>query len=229
MFLEPNGLTQERIFQYNQKLKFETKFWYRLAVIAVIMVIIGFCMAYVSTPTESNAISEDTLKFTVMKLRKQFPSLQQQLLKKIKAAFLRLKTHDEPFVFLLLHDDKNKKTTDCLASYASSVAKQNIFTNTSKSLWMNASEWVQYSDPDDLDLFYEKVTNILLRPKTSFYNLWGGGCPTFFNLQARFEIYIYAASRMYWFILIKYIIDVLYYTLLSLITNQFISIKYSKI
>lgn len=171
MFLEPNGLTREKTFQYNRKLKFETKFWYRLAVVAVIMIIVGICTAYFSTPNESNAISDDTLKFTVMKLKKQFPSLQQQLLKKINAAFLRLKTYDEPFVFLLLHDDKNKKTTDCLASFTSSVAKQNIFTNTTKSLWMNASEWVQYSNPDDLDLFYEKVTNNTLRLKTKFYHL----------------------------------------------------------
>jgi len=100
------------------------------------------------------------LKFTITKLKDQFPSLRVDLLKKIVSAFKRLKTPGEPFVFLLLHDDTNKKTTDCLASYTSVVAKQNIFTNTSKSLWMNASEWAHYSDHDGQNLIHEKVSAI---------------------------------------------------------------------
>lgn len=112
-----------------------------------------------SLRVKDNSVSEDKLKFTITRLKNQFPSLQHSILKKISGAFIRLKTPGEPFVFLLLHDDTNKKTTDCLASYTSILAKQHIFTNTTKSLWMNASEWTEYSEHDSMhhDLIYEKV------------------------------------------------------------------------
>lgn len=115
-------------------------------------------------------MSEDSLKDTLMKLKNQFPSLQNtSLLKKMNGAFLRLKTPGEPFVFLLLHDDANKKTTDCLASYTSIVAKEKIFTNTTKSLWMNASEWTQYSDQENQDLLHEKVTYLNCTSKKQYF------------------------------------------------------------
>lgn len=105
-------------------------------------------------------ISEDELKFTITKLKDKFPTLQRGLLKKIGGALTRLKSPGEPFVLLLLHDDTNKKTTDCLASYTSIVAKQNIFNDTPKSLWMDASEWAQYSTQDVQEILHEKVLKL---------------------------------------------------------------------
>lgn len=102
-------------------------------------------------------ITTTTLKFTLERLNEQFPSLKKSFVKKVNGALLRLKMPGEPFIFLLLHDDSNKKATDCLASYISLIAKENMFTKTVKSLWMNASEWVQYSSPSDLDLLHNKV------------------------------------------------------------------------
>lgn len=121
--------------------------------------ILAFSLPFLYTRymTNKSVISEDKLKSIILKLKDQFPSLQRGLLKKINGAFSRLKSPGEPFVLLLLHDDSNKKTTDCLASYTSIIAKENIFTNTSDSLWMNASEWSQYSDQDDQNLLNEKV------------------------------------------------------------------------
>lgn len=103
------------------------------------------------------AITATTLKSTLERLSYQFPSLKKSFLKKVNGAFLRLKTPGEPFIFLLLHDDSNKKSTDCLASYTSYIAKKNIFTKTVKSLWMDASEWIQYSNSSDKDLLHHKV------------------------------------------------------------------------
>lgn len=133
------------------------KYWYHVAIISLVMIIIGLVVSYLFAASPNNQVSDDKLKTTIAKLKDQFPSLQHNLLKKISGAFLRLKTPGEPFVFLFLHDDNNKRTTDCLALYTSILAKQNIFTNTSKSLWMNASEWAQYSHQDNPDLLYEKV------------------------------------------------------------------------
>jgi len=140
-----------------KELKSKWQYWNRVAIISLAMIIVGLFVSYLFTSSVTNPVSDDKLKSTIVKLKDQFPSLQHNLLKKIGGAFLRLKTPGEPFVFLLLHDDENKKTTDCLASYTSIIAKQNIFTNTSKSLWMNASEWTQYSEQDNPDLLYEKV------------------------------------------------------------------------
>lgn len=117
---------------------------------------------------DMSVISEEKLLSTFSKLKDQFPSLQRGLLKKISGAFSRLKSPGEPFVLLLLHDDTNKKNTDCLASYTSIIAKQNIFTDTPKSLWMNASEWSQYSDRDDQNLLNEKVLKYF-----HLFLLWG--------------------------------------------------------
>lgn len=105
----------------------------------------------------SNNPAITTLNPTLERINNQFPSLNKKFLKKVKGGLLRLKEPGEPFVFMLLHDDSNKKATDCLASYTSSIAKKNIFTKTIKSLWMNASEWVPYSSSSDLDLLHNKV------------------------------------------------------------------------
>lgn len=102
------------------------------------------------------SLSENTLKSIVTNLKVKFPS-QQSILKKMNGAFLRLKSPGEPFIFLLLHDDTNKMTTDCLALSLSIEAKQNIFTSTAKSLWMNGSEWTQFSAHDRV-ILDEKVT-----------------------------------------------------------------------
>lgn len=126
----------------------------------ILPILLGFCLGglhqYYNGSTSVD-LNEDKLKVTVTKLKDHFPSLRKGLLKKINGAFIRLRTPGEPFVLLLLHDDTNKKTTDCLASYTSILAKQNIFTNTTKSLWMNASEWAPYTDNDNQDLLNEKV------------------------------------------------------------------------
>lgn len=131
----------------------------------LLMVFVSFLLGFVfnldffkSSDDIVNDVSEAKLAITFKRLKDQFPSLHVSLLKKIGSAFKRLKTPGEPFIFLLLHDDTNKKTTDCLASYTSIVTKQNIFTNTTKSLWMNASEWSHYSDRVNQDLIYKKVT-----------------------------------------------------------------------
>lgn len=118
--------------------------------------------------TNKNDLSKEKLMFTMMSLKNHFPSLQQSMIKKLGGAFTRLQTPGEPIVFMLLHNDANKQTTDCLASYASVSAKKYIFTNSTQGLWMNGSEWTSYSDRDDEDLFYEKVyININIMQKKS--------------------------------------------------------------
>lgn len=114
------------------------------------------------------SVNEDKLLITI---NNKFPSLQQSVLKKMNGAFKRLKTPGEPFVFLFLHDDTNKKTTDCLASYTSILVKQNIFTRTTKSLWMNASEWTEYSENDlvERDLINEKVYVLCINFKFKYF------------------------------------------------------------
>lgn len=107
--------------------------------------------------SNSNGLSKDKLITTMMSLKNHFPSLQQGMIKKLGSAFSRLQTPGEPIVFMLLHNDANKQTTDCLASYASISAKQHIFTNSVHSLWINGSEWTSYSKRDHEDLFYEKL------------------------------------------------------------------------
>lgn len=108
-------------------------------------------------------VNIDKLKSTIKGVQEQFPSLQPSLLKKMDSGFFRLKSPGEPFVLMLLHDNTNKQTTDCLASYTSFAAKQNIFTNTMESLWLNGSEWSQYSDNvDNKNLLYDKVIKYLL-------------------------------------------------------------------
>jgi len=143
----------------------------------LLVVLISLLLGYIfrlnyfkSSSDNTNDLSESKLAFTMTRLKNQFPSLHVSLLKKIGGAFKRLKTPGEPFVFLLLHDDTNKKTTDCLASYTSIVAKQNIFTNTTRSLWMNGSEWIHYSDHDDQGLIQEKVICVI------GYSHWRGTC-----------------------------------------------------
>lgn len=138
------------------------KYSYWLLIMLTMILAFSLPFLYTQIMTYKNygnksMISEEKLISIISKLKEQFPSLQRSLLKKINGAFLRLKSPGEPFVLLLLHDDSNKKTTDCLASYTSIIAKQNIFTDTPKSLWMNASEWSQYSDQDDQNLLNEKV------------------------------------------------------------------------
>lgn len=112
---------------------------------------------YAITGTNTNGLSEDKLKSTMMSLKNHFPSLQQSMIKKLGGAFSRLRSPGEPIVFMLLHNDANKQTTDCLASYASISAKQHIFTNSKDGLWLNGSEWTSYSDIDSEDLLYEKL------------------------------------------------------------------------
>lgn len=107
-----------------------------------------------------NTSNIDNLKSTMRSLKNEIPSLQQSILNKLGGALLRLEKPGEPIVFMLLHDDTNKKTTDCLVSHASHMAKKYIFTNSKKSLWMNGSEWTSYSDFDHEDLLYKKVYNI---------------------------------------------------------------------
>lgn len=136
------------------------RYFNKTVFIVLLLILEGYCFGrnyYVRSTTTSVHLNEDKLKITFTKIRDHFPSLKKGLLKKINGAFTRLKTPGEPFVLLLLLDDTNKRTTDCLASYTSILAKQNIFTDTSKSLWMNASEWAPYTDNDNLDLLYEKV------------------------------------------------------------------------
>lgn len=102
-------------------------------------------------------LNSENISSMVNDIKDKLPSIEQGLLKKLKSGLSRLKTPGEPFIFLLLHDDANKKTTDCLVSRTSILAKQYIFTNTAKSLWINASDWTSYSDHDNEDLLYEKV------------------------------------------------------------------------
>lgn len=106
--------------------------------------------------TVGTNLNNANLKSTINDIMDKLPSLEQGLLKKLKSAFSRLKTPGEPFVFLLLHDDTNKNTTDCLALHTSIMAKKRIFTNTMKSLWINASDWSSYSD-HETDNLYKKV------------------------------------------------------------------------
>lgn len=107
--------------------------------------------------SNTNGLSEDKLKYTMTSLKNHFPLLQKSMIKKLGGALARLQIPGEPIVFMLLHNDDNKQTTDCLASYASASAKQYIFTKSNYGLWMNGSEWVGYSDLDHEDLLYKKV------------------------------------------------------------------------
>jgi len=131
------------------------------SLLMLFMLIAGMSAGYYLDPfnSNSNSLSKVKLKSTMMSLKTQFPSLQQGLLKKLSGAFTRLRKPGEPIVFMLLHDDTNKKSTDCLVSYASVSAKKYIFTNSLKSLWINGSDWASYSDEEHENLLYEKVYN----------------------------------------------------------------------
>ncbi|KAL4098408.1 hypothetical protein QTP88_023028 [Uroleucon formosanum] len=107
--------------------------------------------------SNSHGLSEDKLKSTMMSLKNHFPLLQKGMIKKLGGALARLQTPGEPIVFMLLHNDDNKQTTDCIASYASASAKQYIFTKSNYGLWMNGSEWAGYSDLIHEDLLYKKL------------------------------------------------------------------------
>lgn len=152
-----------QVKQHNQTADTPRKsFWSYIFVL--IIIIVSLLGGYLSNNIDNfykypntNGLSTDKLKTTMMSLKKHFPSLQQSMIKKLGGAFMRLQTPGEPIVFMLLHNDANKQSTDCLASYASISAKQNIFTNSEHGLWMNGSEWTSYSDRDHEDLFYEKL------------------------------------------------------------------------
>lgn len=117
----------------------------------------GYFANYIFSMKNDPNLSIDKSKLLIEDLKNKFPSLQQSLLKKLRSAFMRLKTNGEPCIFLLIHDDTNKNTTDCITSSTSILAKKYIFTNTMKSLWINASEWIPYSDPKNENLLHEKV------------------------------------------------------------------------
>lgn len=157
-------------------LMYKYSYWALLIFTIILAFSLPFLYSWIMTNSENKSmISEEKVRSTISKLKDQFPSIQKSLLKKIGGAFLRLKSPGEPFILLLLHDDTNKKTTDCLASYTSIVAKQNIFTDTPKSLWMNASEWTQYSDKNDQDLLNEKVLKLfsfIFYIKKNMYTLY---------------------------------------------------------
>lgn len=123
-----------------------------------LVVIIAVLLYFIFNHENKNIINQDMLRSTISQLKNQFPTLQPSLWRKMNGGFERLKTPGEPFVLLLLHDDTNKKTTDCLASYLSNVAKKNIFSSTTNGVWMNASEWTTYSSHDDANLINEKVS-----------------------------------------------------------------------
>lgn len=144
---------------------------WKLVALSAIMCLIGYLFSFIwmffNGDIDSRpVINEDKLNMTMTRLKNHFPALQPSLMKKMNGGFKRLKKPGEPFVLLLLHDDSNKMTTDCLASYTSIVAKQNIFTNTAKSVLMDASEWTTHSADADKDSLYGKVTLVLLVPCT---------------------------------------------------------------
>ncbi|VVC37093.1 Hypothetical protein CINCED_3A018416 [Cinara cedri] len=153
------------------KTKKETGSWYNAYYICPLIVIIvafsiGVYVAKFSNTTDLSNANNNNMKFKLINSFKvKFPSLQLTLLKKLASAFSRLNTPGEPFVFLLLHDDSNKITTDCLASFTSILAKENIFTNSKNSLWINASEWTPYSDLDNKDLLFKKLIDPLTENK----------------------------------------------------------------
>lgn len=122
--------------------------------------LLGFLSSYSSSlymSSNTRGLTEDKLKSTMMSLKNHFPSLQPSIIKKLGGAFSRLKMPGEPIVFMLLYNDANKQTTDCLAFYTSLLAKQHIFTDSNHGLWMNGSEWSSYSDADHEELLYNKV------------------------------------------------------------------------
>lgn len=131
-----------------------------IILLAFMIVPIGSQILDYFSSSNTNNLNDDYLKSTMRSLKSEFPSLQQSIINKLGGALLRLKKPGEPIVFMLLHDDTNKKTTDCLVSHTSNMAKKYIFTNSQKSLWMNGSEWTSYSDFDHEDLLYKKVYNI---------------------------------------------------------------------
>lgn len=135
-----------------RKSLFSLKFFLRI----VSSLILGYLLSNYLT-ANTNGLSKEKLRSTIISLKNQFPSLQRGMLKKLNGAFSRLQTPGEPIVFMLLHNDVNKKTTDCLVSYASISAKTYIFTDSPKGLWMNGSEWTSYSDLNHEDLLYEKL------------------------------------------------------------------------
>jgi len=162
----------DQVKQHNRPADTPRKsFWSYTFVLIIVVSLLG---GYLSNnfenifKTNTNGLSKDKLKTTMTLLKNHFPSLQQGMIKKLGGAFTRLQTPGEPIVFMLLHNDANKQTTDCLASYASFSAKKYIFTNSAQGLWMNGSEWTSYSNLDDEDWFYEKVyTNINIMQKKS--------------------------------------------------------------
>ncbi|XP_026809238.1 uncharacterized protein LOC113551280 [Rhopalosiphum maidis] len=135
-----------------------------LFIIMLLAFVLGLYLHTDSSNTEYfTVLSAVQLKSTMELIENQLPPSKQQqsILKKLNGAFSRLQKPGEPIIFMLLHDDANKKTTDCLASYASISAKQYIFTNSSKSLWIDGSEWSSYTDVNQEHLLYEKLTTSL--------------------------------------------------------------------
>uniref|UniRef100_A0A2S2PA79 Transmembrane protein n=1 Tax=Schizaphis graminum TaxID=13262 RepID=A0A2S2PA79_SCHGA len=137
-------------------------------IILFIITILAFVFGLYSHTDTSDTkyltvLSENQLKSTMELLENKLSSSEQQqsILKKLNGAFSRLREPGEPIIFMLLHDDASKKTTDCLASYASISAKKHIFTNSSKSLWIDGSEWTSYTDLNQDNLLYEKLTTSL--------------------------------------------------------------------
>jgi len=146
---------------HTQTLDTPIKKWLvQVVIFSALALVFGSQISDYFNTSNTNSLSDDYLKSTMRSLKSEFPSLQQSILNKLGGALLRLKKPGEPVVFMLLHDDTNKKTTDCLVSHASNMAKKYIFTNSQKSLWMNGSEWTSYSDFDHEDLLYKKVYNI---------------------------------------------------------------------
>ncbi|XP_050420282.1 torsin-1A-interacting protein 2-like [Adelges cooleyi] len=124
---------------------------------------LGILLSTYSMSTDNSAdLRNDTLdidnfKYEINEQKKQFPSQRKWLWNKLRSGFRRLLNPGEPFVLLLLHD--NKMTSNCLASMVGTTFKLKMHSKSNNMLWMDGSDWNSNntSQQDEEDIIYQKL------------------------------------------------------------------------
>ncbi|XP_050543301.1 uncharacterized protein LOC126906651 [Daktulosphaira vitifoliae] len=150
---------------------------YRLPILILIFGIFGIlCSSYMNSvenlyssiisgiSSSSQCMDSNCFKNEVELHKKQFPSQNKRLWSKLRAGFQRLRKPGEPFVLLLMHDENNTPTSNCLASVVSTMFKNKAMSNTGKILWVNGSNWrtmTDTSESDEESQVYSKIVSPL--------------------------------------------------------------------